>query len=48
MGLYKTGITNSTRGTSPANLSSNFQFQINELKNQTVAAATVWFFNSFI
>ena len=38
MGLYKTGITNSTRGTSPANLSSNFQFQINELKNQTVAA----------
>ena len=38
MGLYKTGITNSTRGTSPANLSNNFQFQINELKNQTVAA----------
>jgi hypothetical protein len=38
MGLYKTGITNSTRGTSPSTPSSNLQSQINGLKGQTAAA----------
>jgi hypothetical protein len=38
MGLYKTGITNSTKGTSPSAPSSNLQSQINGLKGQTAAA----------
>lgn len=38
MSLYKTGITNSTRGTSPSTPSSNLQSQINGLKGQTAAA----------
>jgi hypothetical protein len=38
MGLYKTGITNSTKGTSQSSPSNNIQSQINGLKGQMVAA----------
>jgi hypothetical protein len=38
MGLYKTGIVNSTKGTSQSSPSVNFQTQIDNLKGQSVAA----------
>ena len=38
MGLYKTGIANSTKGTSQSFPSVNFQTQIDNLKGQSVAA----------
>jgi len=41
MGLYKTGIANSTRGTSPTPQQSGVQTQIESLKSQVVAARVI-------